>query len=311
VKLAGARVLVTGGNGFLGTRVVAMLRDAGATVQAPRSSELDLLQRGAVRAFLDEHKPDLIGHLAARVGGIGANQKNPAAYFHDNLVMGVQLMDEAWRAGVHKLVAVGTVCAYPKFTEVPFREEAIWDGYPEETNAPYGLAKKMLLVQSQAYREQYGFNSSVLFPANLYGPRDNFDLHSSHVIPAIVRKIDSALRERLRTVTLWGDGSPTREFLYVDDCARAIVLACERYDASDAVNVGTGVEVSIRALATQIAAHMGYDGEIVWDASRPNGQPRRRLDVTRAKERFGFVAEVALDDGLRRTIAWWRAEERT
>jgi GDP-L-fucose synthase len=308
-RLRAARILITGGHGFLGRRLRAALADLGAAhVQAPTSSELDLLRRDDVKHFLSSHAPELVFHLAARVGGIGKNQCAPAEIFHDNLVMGVQLLDECRRAGVQKVVAVGTVCAYPKHTPVPFSEDALWDGYPEETNAPYGLAKKMLLVQAQAYRAQYGMNAIVLLPANLYGPSDNFDLETSHVVPAIIRKIDDARRGARDTVTLWGDGTPTRELLYVDDCAHALCLAAERYDGTDPVNVGTGTDLSIRELAESIAHLMQWSGRFTWDASRPNGQPRRQLDVRRAKERFGFEAKTTLDDGLRRTIEWWQRE---
>lgn len=306
IDLRGAQVLVTGGNGFLGRRVVQQLRAAGAVVGAPPSKELDLLSRDAVRAALRARSWDVVIHLAARVGGIGANEKNAAVYFHDNLIMGTQLIDEAWRARVKKLVAVGTVCAYPKHAPVPFRESSLWDGYPEETNAPYGLAKKMLLVQAQAYRHQYGFDGVVVFPANLYGPGDNFDVGSSHVVPAIIRKIATAQQTQQRTVTLWGDGTPTRELFYVDDCAEAVVAVAARYDSGEALNLGTGVETSITALASIIGRLMDFDGSFLWDPQRPNGQPRRWLDVSRARDLLGFSARTALEDGLRATIAWWR-----
>lgn len=310
-RLAGARILVTGGHGFLGKRLRAKLAEHGAHhVTAPTSADLDLLHRERVRAWLVQHRPDMVFHLAARVGGIARNQRQPAEIFHDNLVMGVQLLDECHRANVGKVVAVGTVCAYPKHAPVPFVECALWDGYPEETNAPYGLAKKMLLVQAQAYRSQHGCNFVLLFPTNLYGPGDNFDLETSHVIPAIIRKIEDARREQRDEVTLWGDGSPTREFLYVDDCAEALCLAAERYDGGDPVNVGTGVDLPIRDLAAKVAVLMGYSGRITWDARRPNGQPRRRLDVSRARSWFGFEAAVPLDEGLRRTVEWWQREGR-
>jgi GDP-L-fucose synthase len=245
-------------------------------------------------------------HLAARVGGIGANRDNPGKFFYDNLMMGVQLLDACRRGGVAKFVGLGTICAYPKHAPVPFREDDLWNGYPEETNAPYGLAKKMLLVQSQAYREQYGFNSVVVFPVNLYGPRDNFDLDTSHVIPALIHKIDRALRDGARTVELWGDGSPTREFLYVEDAADGILAACERYDSSEPVNLGSGREIAIRDLARLIADRIGFRGEFVYDTSKPNGQPRRQLSVERARARLGWEAKTTLEDGLERTIAWWR-----
>jgi GDP-L-fucose synthase len=309
VDLSAQRILVTGAHGFLGRALVAALSARGCAPLTPTSRELDLLDRGAVRAWLARHRPTLVMHLAARVGGIGKNQKSPADIFHDNIVMGVQLLDEAHRAGVAKTVAVGTVCAYPKHTKVPFSEDDLWLGYPEETNAPYGLAKKMLLVQAQAYRAQHGMNAIVLFPANLYGPHDNFDLETSHVIPALIRKMHAA-HEAKTDVTLWGDGSPTREFLYVDDCAEALCLAAERYDGADPVNVGVGGDISIRALAEKIGALVGFTGAIRWDTTRPNGQPVRRLDTTRARERFGFVARTNFDEGLRRTVEWWLREGR-
>jgi GDP-L-fucose synthase len=304
--LAKKRIVVTGGAGFLGGFLVEALRARG--VGEPfvvRSRDYDLVDRQACRRLLQDTRPDLVFHLAARVGGIGANRQNPGGYLFDNAMMGLQLLEECRLAGVAKTVALGTICAYPKHAPVPFREDDLWKGYPEETNAPYGIAKKMLLVQSQAYRQQYGMNSVVLFPVNLYGPRDNFDLQSSHVIPALVRKCIGARDAGAADVTLWGDGSPTREFLYVEDAAEAIVLAAERYDSSDPVNLGSGEEISIRDLATLIAGFTGFQGRFVWDTSQPNGQPRRRLDVTRARERFGFSARVSLAEGLRRTIAYF------
>ena len=307
-SFAQRRVLVTGGAGFLGSYVVEALRAAGADVFVPRSRDYDLVDGDAVRRLLAEARPELVIHLAARVGGIGANLENPARFFYDNLMMGTQIIHESWKAGVKKLVAAGTICAYPKFAQAPFREDAIWDGYPEETNAPYGLAKKMLLVQSQAYRAQYGFHSSVVFPVNLYGPRDNFDPHTSHVIPALIRKIDDALGNGAAYVQLWGDGSPTREFLYVEDAAEAILAAAARHDSSEPINLGSGREIGIGALAELIAQLMGYAGQFVFDPSKPNGQPRRVLDVSRARERLGWSAHTSLEDGLRRTIAWWRSQ---
>jgi GDP-L-fucose synthase len=302
------RVVVTGGAGFLGSVVVKRLRERGAAqVLAPRTAEYDLREIGQVRRLLDDARPDVVIHLAARVGGIGANREHPADFFYDNLMMGVQLLDEAWRKGVGKFVAIGTVCSYPKFTPVPFREDDLWNGYPEETNAPYGLAKKMLLVQSQAYRQQYGFNSVFLLPVNLYGPGDNFDPSSSHVIPALIRKALEAREAGSREMMVWGDGSPTREFLYVDDAAEGILLAGERYNDSEPVNLGSSHEISIRDLTQLIARLTGFDGEIRWDADKPNGQPRRKLDVSRARERFGFESRTSFQDGLRQTIEWYRS----
>ena len=313
------RVLVTGGAGFLGWHVVAALRARGAAeVLVPRSRDYDLRDREAARRLLaDSGSPrpvDLVIHLAARVGGIGANRAHPAEFFHDNLLMGTHLLHETWRAGVGKFVAIGTVCSYPKLTPVPFREAALWDGYPEETNAPYGLAKKMLLVQAQAYRAQYGFNAIFLLPVNLYGPRDNFDPASSHVIPALIRKACDARRaaawgER-PVIRVWGSGRATREFLYVADAAEAVILAAERYDEGEPVNVGFGAEISISDLARQITTLVGVDAEIVWEHALPDGQPRRCLDVTRAEQCFGFLASTSLAEGLRRTIAWWETEQR-
>jgi GDP-L-fucose synthase len=258
----------------------------------------------AVRRLLAETNPTLVLHLAARVGGIGANRDNPGRFFYENMMMGVQLLHESYKAGVSKLVAVGTVCAYPKFCPVPFREDDLWNGYPEETNAPYGIAKKAIGIQSQGYREQYGFNSVVLYPVNLYGPRDNFDIHTSHVIPAMLRKFREAKQEGAPEVVLWGDGSPTREFFYVEDCADAILLAAEKYDSSDPVNLGSGEEIPIKDLAQKIAKLVEFEGRIRWDTSKPNGQPRRKLDVRRASERFGFHATTGFDEGLRKTYAW-------
>ena len=308
------RVVVTGGAGFLGGFVVERLRELEpASIVAPRSREYDLREREAIRQLLADARPDLVIHLAARVGGIGANREHPAEFFYDNLLMGVQLLHESWRAGVAKFVALGTVCAYPRHTPVPFKEEDLWNGYPEETNAPYGMAKKMLLVQSQSYREQYGYNSIFLLPVNLYGPRDNFDLQTSHVIPALIRKCVEARESGTDEIVAWGDGSPTREFLYDEDAAEGILLAAERYNSSDPVNLGSAYEISIRELTELVARLTGFNGRIVWDTSKPNGQPRRKLDTSRARERFGFVAHTPFEEGLRRTIAWYerqRAEGR-
>jgi GDP-L-fucose synthase len=305
--LQSARVVVTGGAGFLGSFVVEALRARGCRdVFVPRSRDYDLVDRDAVRRLYADARPDLVVHLAAVVGGIGANRDNPGKFFYENLMMGVQLIEEGRRVGVKKIVAAGTICAYPKFAPVPFREDDLWNGYPEETNAPYGLAKKMLLVQAQAYRQQYGMNTVVVFPVNLYGPRDNFDLHTSHVIPALIRKIDEAMRAGGDEVVIWGDGTPTREFLYVEDAAEGILAACERYDSSDPVNLGVGEEIRIADLARLIGDAMGYRGRFVFDASKPNGQPRRALDTTRARERLGWTARTPLVEGLRRTIAWWQ-----
>lgn len=302
------RVVVTGGAGFLGSFVVAQLRARGCSkIIVPRSQDYDLVEMSAVTRLYDDSTPDLIIHLAARVGGIGANQANAGKFFYDNLMMGTQLMEVGRRRGLKKFVALATICAYPKFTPVPFKEDDLWIGYPEETNAAYGFAKKMLLVQSQAYRQQYGFNSIVLFPVNLYGPGDNFDLNTSHVIPALIRKCFEAKDAHRSEIVLWGDGSPSREFLYVEDAAEGILRAAETYDKSLPVNLGTGEEITIRNLAAMIAAEIGFTGRIEWDTSMPNGQPRRCLDVTRAKLLFGFQAKHSLQDGLRKTIQWFHA----
>jgi len=306
----GRRVVVTGGAGFLGSFVVERLRAAGASMTVPRSADYDLVDRAACRRLLADTKPEMVIHLAARVGGIGANRANPGRFLFENAMMGLQLFEECRLAGVPKLVALGTICAYPKFAPVPFKEDDLWNGYPEETNAPYGVAKKMMLVQSEGYRQQYGMNSIVLFPVNLYGPRDNFDLESSHVIPAMIRKFVGARTRGEPQVTLWGDGSATREFLYVEDAAEGILLAAERYDSSDPVNLGNGEEITIRDLATKIAHAAGYEGRFVWDTSKPNGQPRRRLDVTRARERFGFVARTPFDTGIAATVAYYEEHQK-
>jgi GDP-L-fucose synthase len=291
----------------LGRHVVARLRAEGCTqIVAPRRAEYDLRDREAIARLLDESRPDIVLHLAANVGGIGANQRHPGGLFYDNLVMGVELMEQARLRNVGKFVAVGTVCAYPKFTPAPFREDSLWDGYPEETNAPYGLAKKMLLVQAQAYRQEYGFNAIYLIPVNLYGPADNFDPTSSHVIPALILKCQQALEAGADSIEVWGTGNASREFLYVDDAAEGVVLAAARYDGIEPVNLGTGREISIANLTATIAGLMGFGGTIRWNASRPDGQPRRCLDTSRAKAMFGFTASTTLEDGLRATIAWFR-----
>ncbi len=301
------KVCVTGGAGFLGKVVVRKLQERGAAeIFVPKIEDFDLTKLEDINRMLAVADADLIIHLAAQVGGIGANREHPAEFFYNNLMMGVQLMHRAWQTGVNKFVAIGTICAYPKFTPVPFKEENLWNGYPEETNAPYGLAKKMLLVQSQAYRQQYGFNSIFLLPVNLYGPGDNFDPKSSHVIPALIRKCIEAVEEGKNEVVVWGDGSPTREFLYMEDAAEGILLAAEKYNRSEPVNLGSGFEISIRDLAELIAEYTGFDGELVWDTSKPNGQPRRALDTTKAREYFGFEAETPLKEGLKKMIKWYR-----
>jgi len=301
------RVVVTGGAGFLGSFVVEQLQAKGCRqIVVPRSKDYDLVQMDAVRQLYSDARPDVVIHLAARVGGIGANQANPGRFFYDNLMMGTQLIEMGRQRGLKKFVALGTICAYPKFAPIPFKEDDIWNGYPEETNAPYGLAKKMMLVQSQAYRQQYGFNSVVLFPVNLYGPRDNFDLETSHVIPALIRKCVAAKEAGQASMTLWGDGSPSREFLYVEDAAEGILLAAEQYEGSFPVNLGTGEEISIRNLADMIATEVKYVGQIQWDTTKPNGQPRRCLDVSRAKQLFGFQARYGLRDGLKKTVQWFQ-----
>jgi GDP-L-fucose synthase len=303
-------ILVTGGGGFLGSFVVERLRREGATVFVARSAEYDLVDGAAIRRLLADARPEMVIHLAARVGGIGANRENPGRYLYENAMMGLQLFEQCRLANVPKLVALGTICSYPKFAPVPFREDDLWNGYPEETNAPYGIAKKLMLVQSQAYRDQYGMNSIVLFPVNLYGPRDNFDLQSSHVIPAMIRKFVSARERGDNEVVLWGDGSATREFLYVEDAADGIVLAAERYDSSDPVNLGSGKEIAIRDLAQTIARACRFEGKFVWDTSKPNGQPRRQLEVTRARDRFGFEAHTPFDRGVATTVAWYQEHQK-
>jgi GDP-L-fucose synthase len=305
----GRRVFVTGGSGFLGAYVVQRLRDQGADVSAPRRSECDLLDARAIDEALARHRPQMIVHLAATVGGIGANQREPGRFFYENILMGVQLIEAARRHGVEKTVVAGTVCAYPKHTPVPFNEAELWNGYPEETNAPYGIAKKALLVQLQAYRQQYGMNGIFLIPVNLYGPRDTFDPARSHVIPALIRKMVEARRAGAPAVEVWGTGRASREFLYVEDCARAVVLAAEQYDAPEPVNIGAGSEIAIAELAALVASLCGYDGALTFNASLPDGQPRRSLDVSRAEEAFGFRATTPLREGLRHTIDWFERQE--
>jgi GDP-L-fucose synthase len=300
------RVCVTGGAGFLGSYVLEKLKARGAQeIFVPKIERYNLVEGENVRKMLADARPDIILHLAANVGGIGANRANPADFFYDNLMMGVQLLHEAWKLGVEKVVAIGTVCAYPKFTPVPFREENLWDGYPEETNAPYGLAKKMLLVQSQAYRQQHGFNSIFLIPVNLYGPRDNFNLATSHVIPALIRKCVDARDRGDSQVVVWGDGTPTREFLFAGDAAEGILLGAEHYDESEPVNLGSGMEISIKYLAELIARLTSFKGKLVWDITKPNGQPRRGLDISKAETLFGFRAQMPFEEGLRLTIEWY------
>ena len=319
---AGRRVMVTGGNGFLGKNIVRKLRERGAEVHIADMDRYDLRKLDDIRRALTDAKPQMVIHLAARVGGIGANLAHPGEFFYDNLMMGAPLLHESWKTGVEKFVALGTICCYPKFTPVPFREENLWDGYPEETNAPYGLAKKMLLVQSQAYRQQYGFNSIFLMPVNLYGPGDNFNPESSHVIPALIKKcVDaknaevrnqgSEVRDQRSEIVVWGDGSPTREFLYVEDAAEGILLAAERYNDSEPVNLGSAFEISIKELAETIARLTSFVGKIVWDTTKPNGQPRRKLDTSRAKSRFGFESCVRFEEGLGKTIEWYMANRET
>jgi len=311
VSLANSKVLVTGGSGFLGSHVIEELERRGARdIAAPRAKEFDLTDAAATRALFEQERPDLVIHLAAKVGGIGANQRLPGTFFRDNMAMGLNVLEQARVAQTQKVVIAGTICAYPKFAPVPFREDDLWNGYPEETNAPYGIAKKALLVMAQAYRQEFGSNFVMLFPVNLYGPRDNFDLESSHVIPAMIRKLDAALTHGESRLVLWGDGSPTREFLYVEDAARGLVDAAVHYDRPEPVNLGAGFEISMMALARLISEKVGYQGEVVWDTTRPNGQPRRMLDVTRAAELFGFRAQMSFEEGLERTIGWYRAHKR-
>lgn len=308
INLAEKRIMLTGGAGFLGARVAEKLKARGCkNVFIPREKDYDLVEAEAVKKTFADSKPDIVIHLAAKVGGIGANRANPGKFFYDNLMMGAQLMEQARLNGVEKFVALGTICAYPKFTPVPFREDALWNGYPEETNAPYGIAKKMLLVQSQAYRQQYGFNSIFLLPVNLYGPGDNFNPGSSHVIPALIKKCVEAVKTGAKEITVWGTGKATREFLYVQDCAEAIVLAAEKYNSPEPVNIGAGFEISIKDLSGLIAGLTGFRGNLVWDASKPDGQPRRMLDTSRAAKEFGFKASTGFEEGLKKTIEWYKA----
>ncbi len=304
------RILVTGGGGFLGSKLVERLQQEGHDVAVPRRSETDLIDMAATARLFDDIRPETVFHLAAEVGGIGANQANPGRYWFANLMMGAHILEQARLHGTSKLVLAGTICSYPKFAPVPFREDDLWDGYPEETNAPYGVAKKALLVGAQAYRQQYGTNAIYLLPVNLYGPGDNFDPETSHVIPALIRKMVEAEESGESSITLWGDGSPTREFLYVDDCVEGLVLAAERYDGPLPINLGTGEEISIRDLAELVRSVSGYRGAIVWDTSRPNGQPRRKLDTSRAEELLGFRAPMPLREGIERTVAWYREHTR-
>jgi GDP-L-fucose synthase len=312
VDLSRSKVLLTGGSGFLGSHVREALRERGASaIVSPRAAEVDLTDARATRALFERERPDLVLHLAAKVGGIGANLKHPGTFFRDNMAMGLNVLEEARRVSTSKVVIAGTICAYPKFAPIPFREDDLWNGYPEETNAPYGVAKKAMLVMAQAYRQEFGSNFVMLFPVNLYGPRDNFDLESSHVIPAMIRKFVEAKARGASEVVLWGDGTPTREFLYVDDAVRGLLTAAELYNDPEPVNLGAGFEISMRALAEKIAALVGYSGSLIWDVTRPNGQPRRMLDVSRAKDRFGFSAQVSFDEGLAKTIAWFEANRAT
>ena len=309
LDLATKRICVTGGAGFLGTHLIRRLKEHGAReIFVPQFPEYDLVREADIIRMIETAKPDIIIHLAAKVGGIGANREKPGEFFYDNLMMGVQLIHQSWLKGVEKFVAIGTICAYPKYTPIPFKEEDLWNGYPEETNAPYGLAKKMLLVQSQSYREQYGYNSIFLLPVNLYGPGDNFNPASSHVIPALIRKYLEAKEQGANEIVAWGDGSPTREFIYVEDAAEGITLATQKYNSSEPVNIGSSFEISIKDLTETIARLTGFNGSIRWDTTKPNGQPRRKLDTTRAREAFGFEAKTDFEEGLKRTIAWYANE---
>ena len=311
INLKNKCILVTGGTGFLGKHLVAKLKELGCKdIFILRSRDYDLVQMASVKKLYKDAQPDIVIHLAAKVGGIGANEENPGKFFYDNLMMGIQMMEIGRQSGIEKFVAIGTICCYPKFTPVSFKEENLWDGYPEETNAPYGLAKKMLLVQSQAYRKQYGFNSVFLLPVNLYGPGDNFDPKTSHVIPALIKKCVDAVRKNEKKIIVWGTGRPTREFLYVEDAAQDIILAAEKYDKSEPVNLGTGFEISIRHLVRLIVKLTGFKGKIIWDKTKPDGQPRRCLDTSRAGREFGFKAKTKFEEGLKNTIDWYRKTER-
>ena len=311
MDLSTKRICITGGAGFLGTHLQAQLRKRGAKeLFIPTYPEYDLVKSEDITRLYEDAQPDIVIHLAAKVGGIGANREKPGEFFYDNLMMGVQLLHQAWQRGIAKFVAIGTICAYPKYTPIPFKEEDLWNGYPEETNAPYGLAKKMLLVQSQGYRQQYGYNSIYLLPVNLYGPGDNFNPATSHVIPALIKKCVDAREAGESEIIAWGDGSPTREFIYVEDAAEAIALATERYNASEPVNIGSSFEISIKDLTELVTRLTGFTGAIRWDTSKPNGQPRRKLDTSRAKEYFGFESHTNFEDGLKRTIAWYEANRK-
>jgi GDP-L-fucose synthase len=309
IDLSAKRICVTGGGGFLGSFVVDKLRERGCKdVFVPRKRDYDLVKSADIQKMLSDAKPEVLFHLAAVVGGIGANRDNPGKFFYENAIMGIELIEQARKAGIEKIIVAGTICAYPKFTPVPFQEDELWNGYPEETNAPYGVAKKAMLVQCQSYREQYGLNAIYLLPVNLYGPRDNFDLHTSHVIPALIRKCEEARLRGDERIVCWGDGSPTREFLYADDAAEGLIVAAEKYDGSDPVNLGSGEEISIARLVTLIAKECGFAGVVDWDASKPNGQPRRCLDTSRAEKEFGWRAQTGFEEGLRKTIAWFRQQ---
>lgn len=309
INLKDKRIVVTGGAGFLGRFVVAKLKGKGCKeVFVPRSREYDLVEKSSVKKLYQDMAPDIVIHLAAVVGGIGANRENPGKFFYDNLMMGVQLIEEGRLSGIEKFVCLGTICAYPKFTPIPFKEEDLWNGYPEETNAPYGLAKKALLVQLQAYRQQYGFNGIYLLPVNLYGPGDNFDPKTSHVIPALIKKCFDAIGEGRDEISIWGTGKATREFLYVEDAAEGIVHATERYNGTEPVNLGAGFEISIKDLVDKVVLLTGFKGKIIWDTAKPDGQPRRMLDTSRAEKYFGFKARISIEEGLKKTILWYKRD---